>query len=64
MQGVTAAATGAIAGAGFVLGRHAVVDLPTALTALAALAVPLGARKVPEPLVILGAGAAGLALAH
>jgi chromate transporter len=62
VQGVTAAATGAIAGAALVLGRHAVVDLPTALIALAALAVLLVARRVPEPLVILAAGLAGLAL--
>jgi chromate transporter len=64
VQGVTAAATGAIAGAAFVLGRHAIVDVPTALIALAALGVLLGVKKVPEPLVILAAGAVGLALAH
>ena len=64
VQGVTAAATGAIAGAAFVLGRHAIVDVPTALIALATLGVLLGVKKVPEPLVILAAGAVGLALAH
>ena len=64
VQGVTAAATGAIAGAAFVLGRHAVVDLPTALIALATLGVLLGVKKVPEPLLILAAGAVGMALRH
>jgi chromate transport protein ChrA len=52
------------AAAAFVLGRHAVVDLPTALIALATLGVLLGVKKVPEPLVILAAGAVGLALKH
>src|SRR5688572_3305024 len=63
VEGVTAAATGAIAGAAFVLGRRAIVDTTTALIALATLAVLLKVRKVPEPLVILAAGAVGLALA-
>jgi chromate transporter len=64
VQGVTAAATGAIAGATFVLGRHAVVDVTTAVIALATLGVLLFTKKVPEPLLILAAGAIGLALNH
>jgi chromate transporter len=64
VQGVTAAAIGAIAGAAVVLGRHAIVDVTTALIAVTALAVLLKVRKVPEPLVILAAGALGLALAY
>jgi chromate transporter len=60
VQGVTAAATGAIAGAAFVLGRHAILDVPTALIALAALAVLLAPIRVPEPLLILAAGAIGI----
>lgn len=59
VDGVTAAATGAIAGAAFVLGRRAIVDLPTALIALLTLAVLLKVRKVPEPLVIVSAGVVG-----
>lgn len=59
--GVTAAATGAIAGAAVVLARRAVVDLPTALVALVTLAL-LVKTKIPEPLLMLGAGAVGLAL--
>src|SRR5207248_2544841 len=53
--GVTAAATGAIAGAAFVLGRRAIVDLPTALIALATLVALVKAKKIPEPLIILAA---------
>jgi hypothetical protein len=43
-----------------VLGRHAVVDVTTGLIALATLAVLVGVQKVPEPLVILTAGVAGV----
>jgi len=38
VDGVTAAATGTIAGAAVVLGRRAIVDVPTALLALGTLA--------------------------
>lgn len=62
VDGVTAAATGAIAGAAFVLGRRAIVDLPTLAIAVLVFAVLLAARRVPEPLVILGAGIVGLVL--
>jgi chromate transporter len=62
VDGVTAAATGAIAGAAVVLGRRAIVDVTTAVIAVATLAVLLRTRKVPEPLLILAAGAVGLAL--
>jgi chromate transporter len=57
--GVTAAAAGAIAGACFVLGRRALFDVPTALLALGAFGL-LWRFKVPEPVLIAGAGAAGL----
>jgi chromate transporter len=60
VDGVTAAATGAIAGAGFVLGRRAIVDAPTVLIAAATLGVLTRVKGVSEPLVILGAGLVGL----
>jgi chromate transporter len=56
--GVTAAAAGAIAGACFVLGRRAIFDVPTALLALGAFGL-LWRFKVPEPILIAGAGIAG-----
>ncbi len=62
VQGVTAAAVGAITGAAFLLSKQAVTDLTTALVALAALAALVFGKKIPEPLVILAAGAVGLAL--
>ena len=62
VSGVTAAATGAITGAVFVLGRRAIVDVPTALIALAALGLILSSEKVPEPVVIVAAGVVGIIL--
>ena len=62
VNGVTAAACGAIAGAAFVLGRRAIVDVPTAAIGLGALLLLNLAKQVPEPFVIVGAGAIGLAL--
>jgi chromate transporter len=60
VQGVTAAATGAIVGAVLVLGRRALVDLPSASIAAVTLLALLGLGRLPEPVVILLAGAAGL----
>jgi chromate transporter len=62
VDGVTAAATGAIAGAAVVLGRRAIIDLPTALIALGTLGALVYVRRVPEPLVIVAAGVIGLVL--
>lgn len=60
VDGVTAAATGAIAGAAFVLGRRAVVDMPTAIIAASTLVLLLRAKRIPEPFVILTAGIVGV----
>ncbi len=59
VKGVTAAATGAIAGACFILGQKAIFDIPTALIALATLAL-LIRFKIQEPILIALAGIAGL----
>jgi chromate transporter len=61
--GATAAASGAIAGAVLVLARSAIVDLPTAGIALISLFL-LARIRVSEPLLVLGAGLAGLALSR
>ncbi len=62
VDGVTAAATGAIAGAAVILGRRSLLDLPTVLIALVTLALLLAPRKIPEPVLIVAAGLVGLAL--
>ena len=63
VDGVTAAATGAIAGAAVVLGRRALIDVPTVLIALAALALLRSRKKIPDPIIIAAAGVVGLLLA-
>jgi DNA-binding beta-propeller fold protein YncE len=55
-------ATGAIAGAVVVLGRRAIFDAATIGIALVTLLVLIRVRRVPEPLVIVAAGAVGVAL--
>jgi len=62
VEGVTAAATGAIAGACIVLGQRAIFDIPTLLIALVTLGI-VWRFKVPEPYLIVAAGVAGLILA-
>jgi chromate transporter len=61
VRGATAAAAGAIAGATVVLARGAIVDIPTTAIALIALLL-LWRFKLPEPLIVVLAGAAGLLL--
>jgi len=61
VRGVTAAATGAIAGAVIVLARRSVYDLSTFAIAIVSLAV-LFRWRIPEPIVIGCAAIAGLLL--
>ena len=60
VDGVTAAATGAIAGAAFVLGRRAITDVGTAIICVATFAILSRTKRIPEPLVIVAAGVVGL----
>jgi chromate transporter len=61
VDGVTATAAGAIAGAAVVLGRRAIVDVPTVVVALVTLGAIVRFKKLQEPLVIVIAGLAGVA---
>ena len=61
VRGVTAAATGAIAGAVIVLARRSIYDVPTFAIVIVSLAV-LFRWKVPEPALIACAAVAGLLL--
>jgi chromate transporter len=61
--GVTAAATGAIAGAVFVLARRAIVDVPTILIFAATLACVVWLKRVPEPVVIAVVGVGSIVVA-
>lgn len=62
VDGVTAAATGAIAGAVIVLGRRAITDWPTLVLFLVALVVVLRVRSLPEPVLLLAAAVIGIAV--
>jgi chromate transporter len=63
VKGVTAAATGAIAGAVIVLARRSIYDLPTMLIGMVSFVV-LFRWRVPEPILIACAACAGLAFFH
>jgi chromate transporter len=63
VQGVSAAATGAIGGAAYVLARRAVTDVWTAALAVGTLVV-LTRWKVSELWLIGAAGLIGLLLSH
>jgi chromate transporter len=62
VDGVTASAVGALTGAVWVLGRRAIVDVPTILIFAVGLVTVLRYKKIPEPLLILVAGMAGFLL--
>jgi chromate transporter len=62
VDGVTAAAIGALAGAVMVLGSRTIVDATTAALGIGGLAVLLAWRSVSEPLLLLTAAAAGIVL--
>ncbi|MCL9844236.1 chromate transporter [Ralstonia solanacearum] len=62
VDGVTAAAVGAITGAVIVLARRSIVDVPTALLALATVVLLLKFKRLPEPVIVAGAALIGLAM--
>jgi len=62
VNGITAAATGAIAGAAVVLAKRALVDIPTLAIFAVALLLLTFVKRIPEPLVILAAGLVGVAI--
>lgn len=62
VQGVTAAAVGAIAGAAYILARRSLTDIPTVIIGIVTLTVLILTKKIPEPIMILAAGVAGLLL--
>lgn len=62
VDGITAAAIGAITGSVIVIAKRSIVDVPTALIALAAIAMFWKFKKLQEPVVIAAAAALGLAI--
>jgi len=62
VDGVTAAAIGAIAGAVLVLAKRNLTDIPTVLIAITTILVLFTYKKMPEPLVIAVASVIGIVL--
>ena len=62
VDGVTAAAIGAIAGAVLVLGKRTLTDIPTILIALTTAAILFRFKKLQEPFIILAAAIIGITL--
>lgn len=62
VDGVTAAAIGAITGAVVVIGQRSITDWVTALMAVATVAILWKFKKVPEPVIVLVAAGLGLVL--
>ena len=60
VDGVTAAAIGAIAGAVLVLGKRTLMDWPTVLICVVTVGVLLRFKKLQEPIVILAAATLGI----
>ncbi len=64
VDGVTAAAVGAIAGAVLVLAKRSLTDLPTLLIAFCTAGLLFKFKKIQEPFVILAAALLGIVLKY
>ena len=62
VDGITAAAIGAIAGSVIVIAKRSIVDMPTALIALLTIVLLWRFKKLQEPVVIAAAAGVGLVL--
>ena len=60
VDGITAAAVGAIAGSVVIIAKRTIVDVPTALIAVATIVLLWRYRKLQEPVVIAAAAILGL----
>ncbi len=62
VDGITAAAIGAITGSVIVIAQRSIVDIPTALIALTTTALLWKFKKLPEPIIVAAAAVVGLVL--
>ena len=62
VDGITAAAIGAITGSVIVIAKRSIIDIPTALIALATVALLWKFKKLQEPVVVAGAAILGPAI--
>lgn len=62
VEGVTAAAIGAIAGAVIVLGKRTLTDIPTIIISITTIAILIKYKKLQEPIIIVIAALVGVLL--
>jgi chromate transporter len=62
VDGITAAAIGAITGSVIVIAKRSIVDMPTLVLALATIALLWRFKKIQEPFIIAAAAVLGLVL--
>ncbi len=62
VDGITAAVVGALVGAVLVIARQSIIDIPTALIAVAAMLALIYVKKIKEPYIIIAAAAVGYLL--
>lgn len=62
VDGITAAAVGAISGSVVVLGMRSITDVSTAALSLGTTLLLIRFKRLPEPLIVLGAALIGLGL--
>ena len=60
VDGITAAAIGAITGAVIVIAKRSIIDIPTALIAVVTIMLLWRFKKLPEPIVVIAAAVVGL----
>jgi chromate transporter len=60
VDGITAAAIGAIAGSVIVIAKRSIIDIPTALIALATVTLLWKFKKLREPVIVAAAAVLGL----
>ena len=60
LDGITAAAIGAITGSVIVIAKRSIIDMPTALIAVAVISLPWKLKKLQEPVIITAAAIIGL----
>ncbi|SHH71123.1 chromate transporter [Flavobacterium johnsoniae] len=60
VEGITAAVVGALAGSVVVIAKRSIIDLPTALMALAAVCALIYIKKIQEPFIIAVAALLGI----
>lgn len=64
VEGITAAVIGALVGAVIVIATRSIVDIPTALIAVATLLTLIYFKKIQEPYVIIVAALIGIMIKH